>query len=74
MRRAYPTSFCFQEMIEIILKGFFTASTDVWGTPRLLTFRRITTVAYSHRRGRGKKKRALGHPTEEENPHPSQKK
>jgi len=26
MRRAYPTSFCFQEMIEIILKGFFTAS------------------------------------------------
>src|SRR5882762_1088052 len=31
MRRAYPTSFCFQEMIEIILKGFFTASVYVWG-------------------------------------------
>jgi len=28
MRRAYPTSFCFQEVIEIILEGFFTAS--VW--------------------------------------------
>jgi len=26
MRRAYPTSFCFQEVIEIILEGFFTAS------------------------------------------------
>jgi hypothetical protein len=23
MRRAYPTSFCFQEAIEIILRGFF---------------------------------------------------
>jgi hypothetical protein len=31
MRRAYPTSFCFQEMIEIILKGFFTASFYAWG-------------------------------------------
>jgi hypothetical protein len=26
MRRGYPTSFCFQVVIEIILEGFFTAS------------------------------------------------
>jgi hypothetical protein len=32
MRRAYPTSFCFQEVIEIILQGFFTASKPQgWG-------------------------------------------
>jgi hypothetical protein len=26
MRRAYPASLCFQELIEIISEGFFTAS------------------------------------------------
>jgi hypothetical protein len=26
MRRAYPASLCFQELIEILLEGFFTAS------------------------------------------------
>jgi hypothetical protein len=26
MRRAYSASFCFQELIDMILEGFFTAS------------------------------------------------
>jgi hypothetical protein len=31
MRRAYSASFCFQELIEMILEGFFTASKrDRW--------------------------------------------
>jgi hypothetical protein len=42
MRRAYPTSFCFQEVIEIILGVFFTASkSQGWGAIK----------AFSHSKG-----------------------
>src|SRR6267143_2560558 len=51
-----------------------TRKTDAWGTPRLLTFRCITTVAYYHRRGRGKKKSGSAPPDRGRKPAPFTKK
>jgi hypothetical protein len=69
MRRAYPTSFCFQEMIEIILKGFFTASPERVGHPEKLNqLPGVDVLEWYHQKVRAcqhKKRERVGHPPTE---------
>jgi hypothetical protein len=66
MRRAYPTSFCFQEVIEIILGVFFTASVSKGaGFPAVFSPNGIVSVSCARGIMRATKIRTLHKKREE---------